>query len=48
MVKLLDLAAEENGKAGARFSREEVQRLKASEAAQTFFQFTRRTKQEDR
>ena len=46
MVKLLDLAAEENGQAGARFSRDEVQRLKTSEAAQLFF--TRRTKPEDR
>jgi len=39
---LLDLAAEANGKAAARFTSEQVKRLKASQTAVTFF--TRRSR----
>lgn len=40
--ELLDAAAEDNGKAGARFTSDELERLKESEIANAFF--TRRTR----
>ena len=41
--KLLDLAAQENGRTGARFTSDEVQRIKDSTTADAFF--TRRERQ---